>query len=667
MVSLSETQRSEHRFHIPVMGTGFTNTTALEVAPLGVSSVIALADDTLLEQTRGALSKQFGLEYHPIGPKDEDARARRTQAYLDLIADEVERRFEHLRASPFVPGSPIHRYFELLPETATKAKWRSLATIDPAERPRVEAELRASVVAGHIEANIMTKLDSGFTLAGQPKPPDQSDALASMRGFAKSKLRSTIVLSAGMNQRLFAYTATLDAFYPNEHGVLEKKICLKVSDFRSADIQGMMLAKKGLWVSEYRVESGLNCGGHAFPTEGQLMGPILDAFLKNRQSLTEKLFATYAAALRALGRPVPSEAPSVRVTVQGGVGTALEHKLLFERYKVDSVGWGSAFLYCPEVISIDDVTLSRLLVATRNEVTLSKASPLGVPFWNLTTAKGEDARRSRNESGKSGSSCPRGILAFDTEFSDYPICTASRRYHLLLKDKIKDAPVELRRQRQEAAEAKACLCGDLAGSAQIRWGIDADATPVICPGPNSVYFRRVVSFDEMVGHVYGRNNVLPADTTRPHFFLSELEIYIEYLEREIVENPPTTNVRLKWVERYKAGLAMGIEHLRELNSQGWVQQGEAFRSGLCRLEARLQSMAQEPRPTPALTTSFTVTKNTTDAKPVDSQVSTAPAAGPSAAAKAGSSEESSSKNGSLSIPMIVPQGVLTSGKAFDGL
>jgi len=595
MAHLLETQRSEHHFHIPVMGTGFTNTTALEVAPLGVSSVIALADDTLLEQSRAALSKQFGLEYQPIGPKDDDFRARRTQAFLDLIADEVERRFEQLRTSPFVPGSPIQRYFELLPETATKAKWRSLSSVDPADRSRVETELRASVIAGHIEANIMTKLDSGFTLAGEPKPPEQSDALSSMRGFATSKLRSTIVLSAGMNQRLFAYMATLEAFYPNQAGVFEKKLCLKVSDFRSADIQGMMLAKKGLWVSEYRIESGLNCGGHAFPTDGQLMGPILDEFLKNRKSLTEKLYATFAAALRAQGRPVPSEVPSVCVTVQGGVGTALEHKLLLERYKVDSVGWGSAFLFCPEVISIDEVTLNQLLVATRDEVQLSKASPLGVPFWNLTTSKAEQARKSRNESGKSGSSCPRGILAFDTEFSDYPICTASRRYHLLLKDKVKDAPVELAR-RQEAAEGKACLCGDLAGSAQIRLGIDPEATPLICPGPNSVYFRRVASFDEMVGHIYGRNDVLPEGTERPHFFLNELEIYVEYLEREIGDNPATTNVRLKWVERYKAGLAKGIEHIRELISEGWIQESQSFIQTLGSLEARLLSMGQAPKP-----------------------------------------------------------------------
>lgn len=600
MARLTPPLQSEHYFHIPVMGTGFTNTTPLEVAPFGVSSVIALADDTLLEQQRMALSKQFGVDYEPIGIKEEDARARRTQAYLDLIADEVGRRFDILRAAPFEPGSPIQRYFSLLPETETKAKWRRLDSIsDPSERTRVEAELRAAMIPGQIEANIMTKLDSAYTLAGVPKPPNQSDALASLRGFAMSKLRSHVVFSAGMNQRLFACAATLDCFYPDEFGVFEKRLCLKVSDYRSADIQGAMLAKKGLWVSEYRIESGLNCGGHAFPTEGQLMGPILDEFRKSRRTLQNKLYDLFASALKGLGRPVPTEPPPFRITVQGGVGTAEEQRLLRERYEVDSVGWGSAFLYCPEVIAIDDYTLSKLLVATRNEVQLSKSSPLGVPFWNLMTSKGEQARRSRVDSGKSGSACPRGILAFDTEFSDYPICTASRRYHKVLKESVKEAPLELRTRRVEIAEAKSCLCGDLAGSAQLRLGIDPEATPLICPGPNSVYFRRIVSFDEMVGHVYGRNNVLPEQTDRPHVFLNEIELYVDYLEKERREGP-TTNVRLKWIERYKQGLEQGIVHLRALVAEGWIANSTEFLTALGRIESRFRTIV---RPVQAATAS----------------------------------------------------------------
>ncbi|KKK80246.1 hypothetical protein LCGC14_2825420, partial [marine sediment metagenome] len=46
------TPRSAHTFHIPVMGIGFTIDTALRVAKYGISSVISLVDDTLIEQMR---------------------------------------------------------------------------------------------------------------------------------------------------------------------------------------------------------------------------------------------------------------------------------------------------------------------------------------------------------------------------------------------------------------------------------------------------------------------------------------------------------------------------------------------------------------------------------------------------------------------------------------
>jgi len=218
-----------------------------------------------------------------------------------------------------------------------------------------------------------------------------------------------------------------------------------------------------------------------------------------------------------------------------------------------------------------------------------------VPFWNLLTGKAEDARHARNSAGKSGSSCPRGILAYDREFSDYPICTASRRYHKALHASLKEAPVELRTKRIETAEAKACLCGDLAGSAQIRLGIDPEATPLICPGPNSVYFNKVVSFNEMVGHVYGRNSVLPADSQRPHVFLNEFELYLDFLEQELREGA-ATSVRLKYVERFKQGLEQGLAHLRELVAERWIANADEFLAGLGRLEVRFHSLIKPIQP-----------------------------------------------------------------------
>ena len=129
----------------------------------------------------------------------------------------------------------------------------------------------------------MTKLDKDNFKNKEKLPVEYNDAHAALRGYANSKLESSIVLSAGMNPRLYSYFEQFDDFFPDMKGKYQKKVILKVSDYRSAMIQGKFLAKKGIWVSEYRIESGLNCGGHAFANDGNLMGPILEEFKNNRE------------------------------------------------------------------------------------------------------------------------------------------------------------------------------------------------------------------------------------------------------------------------------------------------------------------------------------------------------------------------------------------------
>ena len=55
-----------HTFHIPVMGTGHSVDTPIRVAPLGISSVISLVDDILLEKIRKYYSEKYGLSYKEI-------------------------------------------------------------------------------------------------------------------------------------------------------------------------------------------------------------------------------------------------------------------------------------------------------------------------------------------------------------------------------------------------------------------------------------------------------------------------------------------------------------------------------------------------------------------------------------------------------------------------
>ena len=147
-----------------------------------------------------------------------------------------------------------------------------------------------------------------------------------IRGFAYSDLNASVVLSAGMSPRLYSYLENFDDFYPDKNGHIKKKIVLKVSDYKSAFIQGKFLAKKGLWVSEYRIESGLNCGGHAFATQGYLLGPILAEFTNHRTNLVHQTHETLAQALTTKNIQLPNQELPIKITVQGGVGTAEEHQ-----------------------------------------------------------------------------------------------------------------------------------------------------------------------------------------------------------------------------------------------------------------------------------------------------------------------------------------------------
>ena len=92
--------------------------------------------------------------------------------------------------------------------------------------------------------------------------------------------------------------------------------------------------------------------------------------------------------------------------------------------------------------------------------------------------------------------------------------------------------------------AKSCVCHDLAGTATRKNGIDPAATPAVCCGPNIVNFFRVATLGEMVGHIYGRISLLRS-TERPHMFLRELALYVDYLRHELAKqktavaaNPP---------------------------------------------------------------------------------------------------------------------------------
>ncbi|MBT8406519.1 MAG: hypothetical protein KJP05_03610 [Deltaproteobacteria bacterium] len=582
-----------HSFHIPVMGTGFTIDTPLRVAKYGISSVIPLVDDVLVEQVRKFHCEKHGEPYEEISSRDQDARALRITAYLNLVDRLVRPQVAELQASPFEDGSEITRYFEMLPETPLKRAYdEMLATTDPEAKARMQKDLRQHAVPGSIDINIMTKLDRDIYWDGKKLPAEFADAMAALRGFANSTLNSSVVFSAGINQRLYTYAATFDDFFPDDNGELKKKIILKVSDYRSASIQGRFLAKRGLWVSEYRIESGLNCGGHAFATDGYLLGPVLEEFKEKRQELTETLHATYAKALADRGLSVNNEPHEVMITVQGGIVTAVENEFLLRYYMVDRTGWGTPFLLVPEVTNVDNAHLEKLLAATDGDVYLSNASPLGIPYWNLRTSASEETRRQHILEGKPGSPCVKGAAKLNTEFTDIPICPSSRVY---VKRKLQQLPEEGLSEEQLAAAkdsvlSKSCICHDLGGATVLKYDIDPAATPSICCGPSILDFSKISTLEEMVAHIYGRLSLI-ANKERPHMFINELMLYIDHLREETKKFSLKLSFRTPaYFSKFKKNLLEGIEYYHRLAGQFIEDQRAQFLEDLKVLQDEIERL-----------------------------------------------------------------------------
>ena len=577
---------NHHTFHIPVMGTAFTVDTPLKVAKYGIASVVSIVDDDLLERMRAYWARRRGRDYAPI-EKDlkADSRARRTAAYLDLLNALLREDFEAVRSAPLEPGSELWRYLTLLPEASPlRGLWKRWRKAAGPEREGLEREIRAGLVPGRAEVNIMTKVDKPNFVGREPLPVEYNDAHAALRGFATSALEGVLVLSAGFNARLYGYMASFAGFFADEAGRIKKQIALKVSDARSALTQGKFLAKKGLWVSEYRVESGLNCGGHAFASQGYLMGPILEELKSKRDEIVSSLFEIYQKALKKLGKPVPAEPPEVRITAQGGVGTAGEHAMLRKRYGLDSVGWGSPFLLVPEVTVVDEQTRKGLSDAGEEDLYLSGASPLGVPFNVMREASIEALNRKWYEEGRPGSPCPKGHLEFNTEFTERPLCTASRNYQHRKIKALKEQNLSPEAYEREIAKLleKQCLCTGLAEPAHLEFhlGPQMPETGVsVCPGPNLAYFSGERTLEEMVDHIYGRRP-LGLEADRPHVFVKELRLYTDYLRRVLAGEFGTDRDRTpEAVATFRANLAAGaryyLERLGELGLEPWKEELEA--------------------------------------------------------------------------------------------
>lgn len=558
-----------HSFHIPVMGIGFTVDTPLKVSQYGIDSVISLIDDILLEKLRKMYCDKFDLPYNEITETTEDFRAKRITSYLNLINNLAKQKFEELTNASIEKGNEIKEYFNMLPNSSTiKQTFKSL-TAECFDLNQVRDWIRDNLSMGSIDVNIMTKVDKENYINDEKLPVEYNDAHAAVRGYANSDLISSIILSAGMSPRLYGYFEQFEDFYPDENGEIKKKIVLKVSDYRSAFVQGRFLAKKGLWVSEYRIESGLNCGGHAFPTDGYLLGPILAEFRDNRKELIQSIHEILVQALSNKNRSIPKTELLLKITAQGGVGTAEEHQFLIEHYQLDSVGWASPFLLLPEVTNVDEPTRNQLREAKEDDLYLSNISPLGVPFNNLKQNSKDVTKLSFIAKGRPGSSCPKKYLRFNKEFTEKNICTASRQYqHLKLKqlDNEGVSPDEYQNKFENIVD-RSCICVGLGTSALLVNNLDTKVEGdgvSVCPGPNMAYFSTIMSLKQITDHIYGRSNMITR-IDRPNMFIKELTIYIDFLKNSIEQTRVSmTNKQEKYLLTFVKNLNEGINYYYRL-------------------------------------------------------------------------------------------------------
>ncbi|MFI1744543.1 hypothetical protein [Thalassobellus sediminis] len=561
--------KKAHSFHIPVMGIGFTIDSPLKVAQYGIDSVISLVDDILIEKLRKMYSEKFEIPYSEITDKVDDFRAKRITSYLNLINDAVDKKFEALKNITLEKSDDMKAYINMLPSNSSiKAEFKKL-TETGFNVNEIKSWASKNLVKGSIDVNIMTKVDKDNYIKNEQLPSEYNDAHAALRGFANSKLNASVVLSAGMNPRLYAYMGQFDDFYPTEDGTFKKKIILKVSDYRSALIQGKFLAKKGLWVSEYRIESGLNCGGHAFATDGYLLGPVLAEFKEKREELRASIETLLNQELENQGRIISKTPLKIDITSQGGIGTHEEQEFLIDEYNLDAVGWGTPFLLVPEATTVDEKTIDNLIDAKEDDLYLSDISPLGIPFNNLRANTKDLEKEALINKGRPGSSCPKKFVSLNKEFNDKGICIASREYQYskimeLDNEGLSEADYQIKFNK---IVEKSCTCVGLGTSALLAYNIETKGLGTgvsICPGPNMAYYSKLMSLKNMTDHIYGRDNMI-SRTDRPNIFIKELYIYIDYLKNKLEEvSTDLTKKEEKYFKTFTRNMNEGLGYYKSL-------------------------------------------------------------------------------------------------------
>jgi len=95
----------------------------------------------------------------------------------------------------------------------------------------------------------------------------------------------------------------------------------------------------------------------------------------------------------------------------------------------------------------------------------------------------------------------------------------------------------------------------------------------------------------MVDHIYGRANVI-SRTDRPHMFIKELSIYVDYWMELLAEAKETIDTKRRtYIETFHKNMMEGISYYRHLSDKAtgeWHSLAEKFIEGLGAAEKQLE-------------------------------------------------------------------------------
>jgi hypothetical protein len=136
---------------------------------------------------------------------------------------------------------------------------------------------------------------------------------------------------------------------------------------------------------------------------------------------------------------VPPPKPA-RITAQGGLCSPEDIEKIMS-LGIDGVGVGTPFLLVSQATSVDKETRRLLVAAKPEDVYISNASPLEIPFVNLRTSTAAklcqqkireyfapQGEKSRAPELKPGFPCCQHYLCRAVPGFDHPVCMASREY-----------------------------------------------------------------------------------------------------------------------------------------------------------------------------------------------------------------------------------------------